>query len=811
MNRTVTGTKIIFDEPAAEWHEALPIGNGRLGAMVFGGTLNEVLAINEDTLWCGCPESPKTSTVPLSCESVPHGSSSQHVNEAGQWYKAVSKLAKQRKYVEAHNFAYNSLSNGRETSPYSFFGNLLIRTTLHEDLTARSSDNDNAPALRDACSPSFTRYLDLENAIAVTEYSDKHNTIVRKCFASAPDNCIAVIIIAKEPVDISVSLEGGCLLDVSEENNMLLGHGRCFRTNPDEEGNAIEYIGAVGILLPTKDGSYCYTTKAQCVREATILLSVHSNYKDIIARHNNRTADRNDQLVPDTDKLIADMEALKKPYSKLLETHIADYRLLYDRVSLTLPADKKLYETLFNYGRYLMISGSRPGSQPANLQGIWNDSLTPPWSSNYTVNINTEMNYWLTGPCRLHECAEPLLTLCEELLGSGRQTAVDYFGVSGTCSFHNVDLWRKSTPSAGSPMWNCWPLGSQWLCRNLYDESLFINDEAYLRRIEPVMRENLRFCLELAIESSDGITLSPGTSPENEFWWKDDEPDVAFSTTHDYHPKAWNDWETKDSKGCSRVAVAYYSENENAIFRNLCRDYIECCNRLKISNELYSRALDILPKIVPTRIDSRGRIMEWNEEFPEYDEHHRHLSHLYELHPGRGISSADKVLFDAARNSLLMRGDDGTGWSLAWKLIMWARMKDGQHAGSLLSLFTRHVDVSEDIYAGGGGIFTNLFCAHPPFQIDGNFGFTAGIAELLVQSHEDHIHVLPAIPPDWTEFNACGLGCRGGIIADIERVGTKLKVTFHSDKPCTIKYRIGSGEIKTAYLQNGLYFAYEGE
>lgn len=784
MNRALTSDKIIFDAPAAQWHDAFPIGNGRLGGMVFGSFANEKISINEDTLWCGEPET---------------SDNIEKLDDSTEWTKVVTALARKRKYVAAHDRAMKALSGGADVRPYSFFGNLLI------DIVPSEGKGETVHTSRLEYT-GYSRCLDMSTATVTTECCLNGNRVVRRCYASCPDDAIIYEISSDRPVDVKIDFEGGCLSKVKPTDSFITAIGHCYSNDPSEPGNAVRYAGVSGIYTDDDDESHA---EVSGVTHAMIVFRAASNYRAIMEACGRSSLE--ERAGRDYSRVLSDDELLSlckitKPDKSIYDRHLDEFRQFYDRVRLTLSEENTIYTTLFNFGRYLMISASRPGCEAANLQGIWNNLLTPPWSSNYTLNINTEMNYWLTGPCDLHEMAEPLLRLAEKLCEGGRHTAKNFFAAEGTCSFHNSNLWGKTAVAWGSPMWNCWYLGSQWLCRNLFEECLFSGDYEYMIRTEKVMRENIKFCFDMSTETDRGIALCPGTSPENEFWWRDDSPEIALTGTHVNHPKTWDDWMAPSDDGCRKVAVGVYSENANAIFRNLCRDYIELCERLDCSdrnghycdNAEYIRAKDILPRIVPVRLDSKGRIMEWNEEMPECDVHHRHLSHLYELHPGRGITSEDAELFEAVRNSLLSRGDEGTGWSLAWKLLMWARMKDGSHEEGLLKMFIRHVEAGPNPYMGGGGIYRNLFCAHPPFQIDGNFGFSAAVAEMLVQSHEDYIHILPALPPSWNRGSVTGLRCRGQISVNISWEDGRVSVNF---EPKTypdgraIRYRIGDGEI----------------
>lgn len=369
---------------------------------------------------------------------------------------------------------------------------------------------------------------------------------------------------------------------------------------------------------------------------------------------------------------------------------------------------------------------------------------------------------------------EPLVRMCREMEEDGRRTARAYFGCDGVCGFHNADIWRKTSPADGRAMWSFWPMGYAWLCRNLYDQYLFNGDREYLKVLYPILKENVRFFLQTVTDTKEGYVLSPATSPENEFICEG-----------------------------QKVSVAAYSENCNAIIRSLLGDYRDCCRRLGLKDDLEEEAGRLLEKMLPPAIDSEGRIMEWNEELKEADVHHRHLSHLYELHPGSGITCSTPELMTAARRSLESRGDEGTGWSLAWKILMWARLKDGEHVGRIVNNLFRLVDPDQPGAIHGGGVYPNLLCAHPPYQIDGNFGYTAGVAEILLQSHEGEIHILPALPPEWREGKVSGLRARGGIRAEIEWKDSRVKACLVSDRTQEVRVGIAGGESTLIKLEAG--------
>ena len=473
----------------------------------------------------------------------------------------------------------------------------------------------------------------------------------------------------------------------------------------------------------------------------------------------------------------------------MLDRHIADYRKYFDRVSIhlgsapdddtelpfsaILRSDEKkephrlemLAEAMFDFGRYLLISSSRPHTQPANLQGIWNHKDFPNWYSAYTTNINVEMNYWMTGPCALQELIEPLVSMNEELLVPEHDAADRILGCRGSAVFHNVDLWRRALPANGDPMWSFWPFGQAWMCRNLFDEYLFNQDASYLSRIWPIMRDNARFCMDFLSETEHGLAPSPATSPENCFL-VNGEP----------------------------VSVAQSSENATAIVRNLLDDLIQASHDLENLDEedsaLVREAESVRSQLAETRLGADGRILEWNDEFIESDPQHRHLSHLYELHPGAGITANTPRLEEAARKSLEVRGDDGSGWSIVWRMIMWARLRDAEHAKRIIGMFLRPVDANAETNLLGGGVYDSGLCAHPPFQIDGNLGFPAALSEMLVQSHDGWIRVLPALPEDWHEGSFHALRARGGIQVGATWADQTVEYALRCSKPTEITLNV---------------------
>lgn len=759
--------KMIFKSPAQSWHESFILGNGRIGAAVYGGTKKEQIALNEDTLWSGYPV--KTQ------KKVPDG-----------YLEQIRELTAAKDYTGAMELAEKVLGESEDTQMYMPFGNLFLEIEGPEEVTE------------------YHRELDLETAEMVVTYKNAGSRVEKRCLVSKPDQVLVYRVKSERPVTIRIWTEGGCLTGSHEENGVLKSFGRCpgrsgftkgeaggekavlvFSDKPEEMG--MRYEGWGKAVSP--DGeiqSNGMDLVVNGTREMTFYYGIRSSFAGY---------DKHPELEGcDPQLSLGEDLSNEDSYEVIRKRHLEEYQPYYNRVSLYLKGnasedqdlrerllevqggkeDQGLSALLFHYGRYLLICSSRPGTQAANLQGIWNKEMVPPWFCDYTVNINTQMNYWPAGPCNLDEMTEPLMRMCREMSEDGKESAKTYFGCEGACAFHNVDLWRKTSPADGRAMWNFWPMGYAWLCRNLYDQYLFNMDKEYLKELYPVLKENVRFVLQAVVETEKGYALSPATSPENEFVCKG-----------------------------QKVSVAAYSENCNAIIRNLLKDYLECCRELELADELEEKAEEVLGKMVPVAADSKGRIMEWHEELEEADVHHRHISHLYELHPGRGITQAVPELMAAAEESLKSRGDEGTGWSLAWKILMWARLKDGAHVGKIISNFFHLVDPDQPGAVHGGGVYPNLLCAHPPYQIDGNFGYTAGVAEILLQSHEGELHILPALPPEWKEGKVSGLRARGGITVRIEWKDSRVKAVLLSDREQEVTVRIAGQEPVKVKLDAG--------
>ncbi len=765
--------KLKFQKPAELWTEGFPIGNGRLGAMVYGHPQREILKINEDTIWSGYPEDTQKGMTP-------------------DCVKEARALAAEKKYQQSMEILEKVLKESFDTQMYQPFGNLVMEFQGERQIT------------------NYHRELELNDAVVYVEYCNNGKRYTHTCFCSAPAQGIVYQIQAEEPFSLRIYGEEGFLIKQVYEQEGFKLYGKCpgrngFTVSGTENGDEkdlIEQMKLEGMSyegwgrVTAKDGVIshdCDGISCENVTELRIDFAVRTSFHDF--KHNPVTEGN----CP-AELLEKDMKLLQYPFEELLKSHKEEYQNYFSRVTFDLgkngkeemditervrlfqqgEEDTSLYPLMFDYGRYLLISSSRPGTQPANLQGIWNEDKIPAWFSAYTVNINLQMNYWMTGPCNLHELIDPLVMLNEELIENGRETARQLFGCEGVACGHNIDIWRKTSLSTGKAMWAFWPFGAAWLCRNLYDEYLFSQDVSYLQRIFPILKENVIFCEQMLTKTDAGYAVCPATSPENTF--------------------------IKDNKS---ISVAYYSENTLAIIRNLFRDFIEACKILETEDELVNKVKEKMNQIVPVSIGKHGQIMEWNEDFEEEDVNHRHLSQLYELHPGRGIHRGLPELYEAVRTSLLRRGDKGTGWSIAWKILMWARMEDGQHISSIMKSMFNPVPADEKHHAHPGGVYPNLLSAHPPFQIDGNLGFTAGIAEMLLQSHQDEIVLLPAILPEWKTGQVSGLIARGGIRVDISWTEDNVKYAIISTKNQCVKVRVKGCATQIVELMAGQ--EYRGE
>jgi alpha-L-fucosidase 2 len=754
-DRSATAPRPTAAVASAEWVRALPVGNGRLGAMVFGGVVNERLQLNEDTLWAGGPYNPVN---PDARDALPE----------------VRRLIAAREYAAAAKLASEKvMARPLAQMPYQTVGDLRLTFP-----TATVVEN-------------YRRDLDLATATARVSYTADGVTFAREVFASAPDQVIVVRLTASRPGRISfearLQTPQRATVEVTADGDLVMrgtnGHGTGTTADGRRISGALRFEARVRLI--TAGGSRSTSDRAIVVREAdavTLLIAAATSYRS----YNDVSGD------PAASVATSVGRASGTAIENLRARHIRDYRQLFDRVTLDLgrsaavsaPTDERVrnYVTggdealaalYFQYARYLLIASSRPGSQPANLQGIWNESMSPPWGSKYTININTEMNYWPALSTNLAETMDPLTAMVQDLSVTGARTARQMYGAGGWVVHHNTDLWRATAPIDG-PQWGLWPTGGAWLSVALWDRYEYTLDRAYLRTIYPLLKGAAQFFLDTLVEEPTHrwLVTSPSLSPEN---------------SHPY--------------GASLVMGPTMDQQ---ILRDLFGSATVAARELGVDRDLQAKWTATRARLAPMNIGSAGQLQEWLEDWdmkaPEID--HRHVSHLYGLFPGRNIDLRRTPEFAAAaKRSLEIRGDQATGWATAWRINLWARLGDGNHAHEILKFLLS----PERTYP-------NLFDAHPPFQIDGNFGGASGVAEMLVQEDEGEIRLLPALPAAWPAGRVTGLRARGGFEIDLLwKNGALERTSVRSLAGRPLRLRRGDTLRTVAHSARGAVLVFTGD